>query len=177
MATRILTLIMKEMRLSDWKIAMVDDEDFLRIQDRGYAWMWSPKKKGSKLGCVTSNNKNLPGPSHLKLHRFVMNAKPGQMIDHIDGNTLNNQKTNLRFCSHSQNNANKRLSQESKSGFKGVSWCSCTNLWRARIKQNGSSFTLGRFKNKIEAAICYDSEAIKRFGEYALTNKRLGVFE
>lgn len=99
-----------------------------------------------------------------------MKPSKNQEIDHIDGNRLNNQKSNLRYATSSQNKANRGPRKDNKSGYKGVSWHKQRKKWTARIK-NGSKYEhLGLFQNKIDAAKTYNIKAIEYYGSYAWLN-------
>ena len=104
------------------------------------------------------------------MHREIMLPKPRQEIDHQDGNGLNNQKFNLRICSHAQNMQSRGLPRNNKSGYKGVYWCKREKRWISLIGVGGNQKTLGRFFCIIRAAKAYDSAAEKYFGEFACTN-------
>jgi len=100
-------------------------------------------------------------------HREIMKAKEGQEIDHIDQNKLNNKKSNLRFCSRTENMIN--VKRKNKSGFRGVT--SHHSSWMAQIKfkENGRKCLYG-FKTKEEAAKAYDRMALKYHGIFAILN-------
>jgi hypothetical protein len=91
------------------------------------------------------------------------------MIDHINGNTLDNQRHNLRACSNKENMRNRGMASHNSSGFKGVSWLE--GKWSAYIGENGKKIHLGLFKTREDAARRYNKEALKRFGEFAKLNK------
>ena len=137
------------------------DDDFelpqgytIRIKHTGYAELVrSTTKKFYKI-----------------LHRYIMNAKPGQQIDHIDRNKLNNQRSNLRFCNYTQNQANTPKKPDLTSVYKGVHWDKQKKRWKTQIKFNQKVIYLGRFQSEIEAAKAYDVKAKDLFGEFAKTN-------
>lgn len=103
------------------------------------------------------------------LHREIMEAKKGQIIDHIDGNPFNNQRANLRFVTYQQNSMN-RHKINTKSGYKGVYLHKPSNCFYAQIMINRKGIHLGMFKDPELAAKAYDLAARKYFGEYAKTN-------
>lgn len=109
--------------------------------------------------------------STAKLHRWILfNQKPGYpIIDHIDGNKLNNKRSNLRECTAAQNSRNARISKNNSSGFKGVS-ISSDGKWRARIWRDWKEIFLGNFNSAEDAAVAYDKAAIDLHGEFASTN-------
>lgn len=87
------------------------------------------------------------------VHRFILKAKKGESVDHINGNKLDNRKENLRICTHQQNMCNTKLSIKNKTGIKGVHWSEERQKWSAQITVNKKTIALGRF-------ICFD-EAVK----------------
>jgi len=103
------------------------------------------------------------------LHRMLLDFPKG-CIDHIDGNPLNNKRNNLRICSQQENTMNKRKSRNSSSKFKGVSWIKRDRRWYACINKDYKTYSLGTFKDEIDAAKAYDKKAIEMFGKYAKTN-------
>jgi len=142
-------------------VALIDDEDFNRV---------SKNKWNVEVGVNTyyarrtdrSTGKDVSTP----MHRFIMGAKRGQMIDHKDGNGLNNQKSNLRLCTYSQNRAN--AISTSKSKYLGVSIAK--GKWQASIKKNGKTIYIGRFNTAENAATAYNIYAEKHHGEFARLN-------
>lgn len=112
------------------------------------------------------------------LHRLIMGAKPGQVIDHINGNSLDNRRCNLRICSRSQNQANRtkeRLGKKGKfdHGFKGVTKHTKKGLkkpWMARLAFEGKVYFSEKFHTPSEAAKAYDTLAKKHHGEFARLN-------
>ena len=110
------------------------------------------------------------GKKSILFHRELMSAPPGFCVDHINGNTFDNRKTNLRLCSRTENRLNSKVKKNSKTGFKGV--VAADNKWAARIYKNNQCFWLGRFSTKEEAAKAYDEKAQEFFGEFARFNLR-----
>lgn len=112
------------------------------------------------------------------LHRVIFLLHHGYLpkyIDHIDGDKTNNRIKNLRGCTHSQNMRNANISKNNTSGLKGVDWKKQDKKWRSRVRVNGKQISLGLFNDKIEAAKAYDSAALEHHGEFAKTNKMLGL--
>lgn len=103
----------------------------------------------------------------IYMHRLIMGAKPGECVDHIDKDGLNNQKSNLRLCTHSQNNANS-TQRIGRSGLRGVYWKA--GAWRARIQIAGSMKYLGEFPDAESAARARDAVAVAAYGDFATLN-------
>jgi hypothetical protein len=107
------------------------------------------------------------------LHRLIMTCPPGMVIDHIDGNKLNNKRNNLRVCTRQQNTFNSKRNAKNNSGYKGVylhKQPGGRSLWRARIKINYKTIHLGLFEDPRDAGLAYDVAAIKYFGVFARPN-------
>lgn len=101
-----------------------------------------------------------------------MQVDDNHIIDHKNGNTLDNRRENLRICTYSENNRNrKQISSNNKSGYKGVSWDKQKNKWRTCLNINKKQKHIGFFNDIIEAAKAYNEAAIKYFGEFAKLNK------
>lgn len=104
------------------------------------------------------------------MHRHILSARKGQKVDHINRNSLDNRKSNLRLASSSQNAANSKRLKNSKSLYRGVSWDSRCQKWLAQIQVKRKNLFLGRFHCIKQAAKAYNSAAIEFFGEYARLN-------
>lgn len=105
----------------------------------------------------------------IRMHRLIMGDPPGIEIDHIDGDGLNNVRTNLRRATSTQQKQNCR-GRGAQSGFKGVRFDARTGKWTARIGVNHRSHYLGTFVTAEDAARAYDDAAVEHFGEYARLN-------
>jgi hypothetical protein len=102
---------------------------------------------------------------HLSMHRAIMGAAPDVLVDHRDGNGLNNRRsTNLRLATQSQNQWNKRPVKEYAP--KGVTWCKCKQKWRAHIAVHGKLRSLGRFSTKEAAADAYAKASAALHGQF-----------
>ncbi|KKN42138.1 hypothetical protein LCGC14_0716420 [marine sediment metagenome] len=108
---------------------------------------------------------------HVSLHRFVMSARKGEIVDHKDCNSLNNQKNNLRKVTRSQNAVNRHHKRKSTSKYYGVNYDKTRNLWECKLKKDQVKIWVGRFKNEEEAALAYNKKAIEIHGQFATLNK------
>jgi hypothetical protein len=103
------------------------------------------------------------------MHRLIMNAPRGMVVDHINANKHDNRRCNLRLCTQAENVRNKRKSHGT-SRFKGVWWHRARRKWIAVICHKGKNTILGRFDDEVEAAKAYDRAARERFGAFAYLN-------
>ena len=136
-------------------------------QDRALvsAWRWHIHKTPKVLyarGYEIGHRKG--GLTYL--HRLILGAAVGDEVDHINGIGTDNRRSNLRFCTRSQNIAN-RHNIIAASGVTGVYYESATGKWRAEIRCSGQRYRLGRFINKSDAAAAYAKRAVELFGEFA----------
>jgi hypothetical protein len=146
--------------LTKGKFAIVDAADYERVN----AYMWYAAGSARRpYACCRHNGK------HLSMHRFLMNPPEWMVVDHIDGNGLNNRRSNLRVCTQGQNSYNSRPRGKS-SQYKGVRRDKSRNRWVVYVRCNGHSHYVGRFRDEIEAARAYDRKAYELFGEYAWLN-------
>jgi hypothetical protein len=162
--------MVKVITLSRNKTTSVPDE----LYDELSRFKWCAIETSKKFYAVR-NRDGKEGKGHLVyLHREVWKIAngpipDGMMIDHIDGDGLNNELSNLRICTNSQNQRNQKVRVHS-SQYKGVSWCKLTEKWIARIFFRGKQINLGKFDIEIEAGRAYDKIALELFGVFARTN-------
>ena len=156
----------KEIQLTQGKVAIVDDEDFDYLNQ--FKW-FSSNMKGKFYAVRTSYSNEKC--SCILMHREIMKPIKGYVIDHIDGNPLDNQKKNLRICTVSQNSMNRNKTVKNKSGFKGVYWHKLSKKWASVIKIDNKALHLGLFLDAKEAAKTYNAAALKYHGEFANLNK------
>ncbi len=147
--------------LTQGKFAVVDAEDY----DRLAKYKWSTSREQHLFYACRCNNYK-----RVLMHREILNATKEKVVDHIDGNGLNNRRNNLRLCTKAQNNLNSRPRRSSTSKYKGVCYDRKLNKWLSQIIWRGERTYLGRFKDETEAAIAYDRKAEQLFGEFAYLN-------
>ena len=157
---------MKKIDLGYDKEALVDNADYERIKNQGWCLKNTKGENGRFYSVATMNYKTTP------MHRFILGAKKGEFVDHVNGNGLDNRRSNIRICTISQNHQNRRKSPNTSSKYKGVWFNKKTNRWIATIKSTDMKWqkSLGVYKTELEAAKAYDTEAVKCFGEFARTN-------
>lgn len=148
---------MKTIQLTKGKEALVDDVDYQLLQ----YLPWHAEGIKKLYACHGTFG---------RMHRFIMMADDDMEVDHIDGNSLNNQRNNLRLCTHKQNCQNKGKSKKGSSKYHGVYWNKVNRNWIARIKPDWKGIHIGSFKIEEDAARAYDKEAVKYFGEFANLN-------
>jgi len=151
--------------LTQGKFAIVDAEDYPRLA----RYKWHCSMDGHTFYAYTFR-RTKGKKKRVFMHRQIMNAPKGRLVDHIDGNGLNNRKSNLRLCSAAQNARNKRPAPNCYSKYKGVTWHKHHKKWYVRICKSGKSTHLGCFDNEIDAALAYDRKAAELFKEYAYLN-------
>jgi hypothetical protein len=105
----------------------------------------------------------------IQMHRVLLNDPDGLVVDHIDGDGLNNRRANLRAVTTQQNAFNQRAAKGNTSGFKGVTWIKQGKKWQASIKLNGKSRHLGRFATAEEAHDAYVKASAELHGEFGRT--------
>jgi hypothetical protein len=121
--------------------------------------------------------KEIQQTRHVLMHRVILDAKPGQQIDHANRDGLDNRRSNLRFSSIAQNSYNSKKRKNSLGIYKGVSKTSTGRLWRARIWVDKVEIFLGNYASAIEAARAYDIAALKYCNGFAKTNFPVESYE
>jgi len=136
---------MKEIPLTQGKVALVDDGDFKSLN----SVKWCAVGIGRTFYAKRSKQRN----KIIFMHRAILSPPKGMVIDHIDGNGLNNQRSNLRIVDVRENSRNRH--HKRSSDFPGVSWDARRKKWQTWIWINGKNIWLGRFNDEISAANAY----------------------
>lgn len=146
--------------------AAVDDADYPRIAGR--RWRASVGYGGT----VYAARRVKVGDrwETIYMHREVIGAGEGEIVDHADGDGLNNTRANLRVATPSQNAANARRRCDNASGYRGVSWYKGYGRWQATIRVRGRKKHLGYYATPQEAALAFDRAAREIFGDFARLN-------
>ena len=137
---------------------LFDAEDLAKIQK----CQWNISPDGYVHGAPDGNT--------VKLHRYLINAPKGKVVDHINGIPNDCRKSNLRIVSQHQNTMNKKLPKNSTTGYKGVCFDKSKGKYMAHIHPNRRMVFLGYFSDPKEAAVAYNKAAIRYFGEFAKLN-------
>ena len=156
---------MKDIELTQGKVALVDDEDYEYLKQS--KWYAHNQRDGE---CYA-----MGGRGKIYMHRLIMGTPKGMYTDHINGNGLDNRKENLRVCTNAQNLMNRPKSKINTTGYKGVTiskYRDRINTYiRAQININGKNKFLGFHKTPELAAKAYNKAAIKYHGEFAQLNE------
>jgi len=143
---------------------LVDKEDVKKITKLRWHITSKTKEKVYFAHDIRKNKKLISIP----IHRFILGVMDTKLsVDHINGDTLDNRKRNLRLCTTSENMCNRGKTALNTSGYKGVSWIKRFGKWRAKISKNGRYIHLGYFDNKIDAYKAYSKAAKVYHGRFA----------
>lgn len=164
-----------EILLSSGHIALVDDVDVTLVLGTN----WHLKVRGGGIGQYARSNR--PGGGSTYMHRLILGVSdPRVLVDHVDGNGLNNTRTNLRLCSNKENSRNRACKTKAVSGFLGVGYLPYSisagrriprqKPWFAHVTVDGKSIFGGYFLTPEEAAIKRDAMAIEHHGNFAALN-------
>lgn len=152
---------------------IIDKEDEIRFDQH----VWTASDNGKGRVYVYRKIWHGKGKKQEKIywHTFITNPPSGKIVDHINGDSLDNRRSNLRVGTRVQNNMNRAANRTRKgrpttSPYKGVSWDRSRNKWTARIGYNYKCISLGYFDSPEDGARAYDSKAKELFGECAYQN-------
>lgn len=171
---------MKHIPLGADLFSVVDDQDFELLA----AHRWHVKRTHSGHMYAVRNNPRGVSPRVIKMHRTILEAPADILVDHWNGDGLDNRRENLRFATVSQNGANRRvvLNQHGYKGVfrvpysqnKGRRW-QRRKQWKATLVVDKRAVSLGYYLSPEEAADAYDCGAVRYFGEFAATNHSMGL--
>lgn len=156
--------MVKELKLSRGMVAVVDDDDYEWLSRYKWTLQIRPSKRQTRY--YAGRLERTDGKTRMVyMHRAIMRASEGACVDHIDRDGLNNRKSNLRKCDHSQNGANANKGPGYTSKYKGV--CRHQGKWAAYIRCREEHRCLGRFETEEDAAKAYARAAKELFGDFA----------
>ena len=138
---------------------IIDDEDYPIV--KAYKWY---KYASCRYVAAHVNNKT------IKIHRLVMGVSDGQSVDHINGDRMDNRKSNLRICSHASNMKNRKPNKDGASNYKGVVVLP-NGRFRAKINSDGVRYNLGVYPTERDAVVAYNAAAKVLHGEFAYMNE------
>jgi len=166
---------MKTIPLTRDKVALVDDEDYDYLNQ----YKWYANKVGHTYYAMRegsmSDSKRRRG---ILMHRIILDTPDGVMTDHINRNGLDNRKANLRLCTSSENAKHRRVLSNSKTGIKGVGLRkNRKSRYVVLLYVNDKSLYIGCYKTIEAAAKAYDTAALQYHGDFALTNKMMGLIQ
>ena len=153
---------MKQIKLTQGKYAIVDDEDFEWLNQ----WKWYANKDHKTYYARRHEGKKI-----VKMHRLILNASIGTEVDHKNHDGLDNRRDNIRICTFSQNQ-HRRATTKGVSAYRGVYQLnhSPNYKWASQIRANGKVKHLGCFVTEVEAAMAYNKAAKQYYGEFAYLN-------
>jgi hypothetical protein len=154
---------MKTIKLTQNKIALVDDENFENLSK----FKWFARKDKNTFYAGRTPSRKSGKRTMVQMHTQIMETPKGMEVDHIDSNGLNNQRSNLRICTRKENVHNATKRTDNTSGYKGVSFYKLNKKWGANISCDGEHTFLGLFATKEEAYEAYVGACVKFHREFA----------
>lgn len=156
----------KQIFLTQNKIALVDDDDFDYLNQ----WKWCALHMHKTNWYAVRSSSRIDGKSKTVLmHRLILDVPKNLVIDHLNGDGLDNRRGNLRICTSRENSRNKKIQKNNTTKYKGVSRFN-DKKYQVKIKVDGKLLHLGLFENLLDAARAYDKAASKYYGEFANLN-------
>lgn len=156
----------KAVPLGYGKFAIVDEADYEWLMQ----WVWHYRPNGYAARNKRVNEDKEDGVA-MMMHRQIMETPSGMATDHINGNPLDNRRSNLRICTNRQNQRNRRKQKDPlTTPYKGVYWCNRQKSYIAQIMIDKRNKYIGAFDSPEKAALAYNARATELFGEYALLN-------
>ncbi len=153
--------------LGEGRFAIVDQGDFYHLIN----YQWGAKGEGQLIYAMRFLIEPNKKGKIVSMHREMMNAPAGILVDHRNGDTLDNRRSNLRLATRSQNMSNRgKLKKNATSQYIGIFREKSSGRWVVKTTHNNRSIWIGRFDSEIEAARAYDRAAIEYHGEFARLN-------
>lgn len=146
---------MRRILLSSGLVALVDDADFKRVSK--FKWSAGTNYVVTETGGV-----------RLKMHHLLLRTKPGEEVDHRNGNPFDNRRSNLRKCTRAQNLANRRVRKDSVSGVKGVRYVKARGVFHVRLR----GAHIGSFKTLASAVRAHQKASKAHYGEFAFASRK-----
>jgi hypothetical protein len=156
----------RKIYLDEGKWTILDPDDYYLFA----RFKWCLSGGRGKLYAVRGQMISPADSKMVRLHRLIMNAPDGLVVDHINGDSLDNRRANLRLVTHLQNHWNRRKKKNTTSLFNGVCFHKEKRKWTAYIDVAGKRIYLGSFDFEVDAAKTYDEAAKKYRGEFARLN-------
>ncbi len=153
---------MIEIPLTKCKVALIDEDDFNLVGNL----RWCASQNGQNWYAMRALPRNGRRQLHQRMHHLILGKS---LIDHINGNGLDNRRENLRIASNRENCFNQRK-RAGSSTYKGVCFDIESDKWLVQIQVNGKRKKIGRFKNEVEAALAWDEAARLYYKEFAALN-------
>lgn len=161
--------------LTQGQVAIVDAEDYEFLMQ----WTWFTNKKPDRTdsqgrpyahACTVIHVEGKP--RKIAMHRLLMGLAHGdkRVVDHINGNPLDDRRCNLQVVSNQDNIRKSKMSKANSSGYRGVSWYKVRGLWEVRIRVNEKNLYLGRYECIEDAALAYNEAALLYYGDFAVLN-------
>ncbi|MGC4375766.1 HNH endonuclease [Fictibacillus sp. Mic-4] len=153
---------MAEIPLTKGFVAIVDECDYEYLSN--FPWHYSKGYAINRSSFFHEDGKR----KTVLMHRLILQVDPRHEVDHINGNSLDNRRNNLRIANRAENSRNIKTPSHNTSGYKGVT--KSKKGWRASIHLNSEKIHIGVFKTKEDAAKAYNIKALELFGDFARLN-------
>lgn len=161
---------MKRLKLTKGYYTLLDDEDYLLIKTKYSEYKpisWFDKRNPTYTrAALYKHNVETKTSIYIQIPRLIMNAPKGKVVDHIDRNTLDNRKQNLRVCGFSENIRNCKMRKNNTSGYRGAAFNKRTKKWHSSVMINYKSIYLGQYNTAKEASSAYKNFIKEKYSNY-----------